>query len=383
MLDFRPSSAVSMGMELELQLLDPAAFDPVDAILPLKNLFPENPHIIPEYDQTTVEINSRICGTIGEMERNIFSLAATVREKCRDLGVVLSGGGTHPFCSRFAKVTPTPRFLAMEKRGGYLGHTSTTYALHVHVGMSTGEETIAVMKSLRPYLPVLIALSASSPFWWGHDTGFACYRQRVLAAMRSYGIPPLFKSWKDFSDFFECADRAGAFNSFDDIHWDIRPRPDMGTLELRVMDSQSTVSDAVILASFVLVLVTHIRKTLTGGKNKRILKPLRSWIEKENYYRATRDGIDTIYIADNRGNTSPIRSVIEETIKAVKGTAEEMGEGEHLMQLENILDNGPGYIRQRNIFKERKSLKEVAASLVREFEDDLAHYRAKPLHSIQ
>ena len=375
MLDFKPSSAISIGMELELQLLDPATFDLVDGILPLKKLFPENTHIIPEYEQPTVEINSRVCGTIREMEQNIFSLATAIREKCRDLGLVISGGGTHPFCSRFSKVTPTPRFLAMEKREGYLGHTSTTYALHLHVGMTTGEETIAVMKGLRPYLPVLIALSASSPFWWGHDTGFACYRQRILAAMRSYGIPPLFESWKDFSDSFECANRAGAFSSFDDVHWDIRPRPDMGTLELRVMDSQATVSDAIILASFVLVLVTHIRKTLTGGKDKRILKPLRSWIEKENYYRATRDGIDTVYIADNRGNTSPIRSVIEETIKAVKVTAEEMGEGEHLKQLENILNNGPGYIRQRTIFQERRSLKEVAASLVREFEDDLAHYR--------
>ena len=144
------------------------------------------------------------------MEQDVLSLAAITREKCRDLGLVISGGGTHPFCSRFAKITPTPRFLAMERVEGYLGHTSTTYALHVHVGMTTGEETISVMRKLRPYLPVLLALSASSPFWWGHSTGYACYRQRVLAAMRSYGIPLLFESWKDFSDFFECANRAGA-----------------------------------------------------------------------------------------------------------------------------------------------------------------------------
>jgi carboxylate-amine ligase len=371
MIDFKPSAGISIGVELELQFLDPVTFDLVDGILPLKDLCPENPHIIPEYEQTTVEINSRICGNIREMEQDILSLVSTIRRKCRDLGLVISGGGTHPFCSRFAKVTPTPRFLAMERIEGYLGHTSTTFALHVHVGMATGEDTIAVMKSLRPYLPVLIALSASSPFWWGHDTGYACYRQRVLAAMRSYGIPPLFESWKDFSDFFECASRAAAFNSLDDIHWDIRPRPDMGTLEIRVMDSQPTIREAVTLSSFVLVLVTHIRKTIAKGDDERALKPLSSWIEKENYFRATRDGIDTIYITDNRGNTSPLRAVIDDTIEAVAGTAEEMGEGEHLKQLQKILDNGPSYIRQRNIFKERESLKEVAASLVREFEEDL------------
>jgi len=117
---------------------------------------------------------------------------------------------------------------------------------------------------------------------------------------------------------------------------------------------------------------------LTGGEDKRVLKPLQSWIEKENYFRATCDGIDTIYIADNSGNTRPIRSVIEDTIEAVSETAQEIGEGEHLKQLKSILDNGPSYIRQRRIFKESGSLKEVSASLVREMEEDLERYRAKP-----
>jgi carboxylate-amine ligase len=314
-----------------------------------------------------------------DIEQDVFSLVSTLRKKCSDLGLVIAGSGTHPFCSRLSKVTPTPRYLAIERTEGYLGHTSTTFALHVHVGMTTGEETIALMNSLRPYLPVLIALSASSPFWWGHDTGYACYRQRVLAAMRSYGIPPPFESWKDFSDFFESATRAGAFHSIEDIHWDIRPRPDMGTLELRVMDSQPTIREAVILSSFFLVFVTYIRKRLAQGENEGLLKALNPWIEKENYFRATRDGIDTIFIVDNGGNTRPMRGVIEDTIKAISETAREMGEGKRLKQLENILRKGPSYVRQRRIFEERGSLKEVAASLVREMEEDMEHYRPKPI----
>lgn len=301
MLDFKPSTGTSIGVEMEFQLLNPVTFDLVNGILPLMDLCSENPHIIPEYEQTTVEINSRICGNIREMEQDVFSLAATIRERSRDLGMVISGGGTHPFCSRLAKVTPTPRFLAMERIEGYLGYTSITYALHVHVGMTTGEETIAVMKRLRPYLPVLIALSASSPFWWGHDTGYACYRQRVLAAMRSYGIPPVFESWKDFAEFYVSATRAGAFHSFEDIHWDIRPRPDMGTLEVRAMDSQPTIREAIILSSFVLILVTYLRKTLTAEEGRESLKSLQSWVEKENYFRATRDGVETICIVATKG----------------------------------------------------------------------------------
>lgn len=372
-LDFKTSAGKSIGVEMEFQLLDPVTFDLVDGILPLLELCPDDPHIIPEYNQATVEINSKICGGIKEVEQDVFSLASTITSRCRDLGMVISGGGTHPFCSRLAKITPTPRFLAMERVEGYLGYTSITYALHVHVGMRSGEETIAVMKSLRPYLPVFLSLSASSPFWWGNDSGFACYRQRVLSALRSYGIPPAFETWEDFSDFSESARRAGVFRSFEDIHWDIRPRPDMGTLEVRVMDCPHTIREAMALSSLVHVLV----KYFTSGEKQGPLRPLPLWAEKENHFRATRCGLDAIFIEDASGNTRPIRGVIEDTIEAVAGTAEKLGEGEYLRRIENILDNGPGYARQRRIFKETGSLKDVSASLVRELREDLEPHGIK------
>ncbi len=370
-LEFKPSADTAIGMEMEFQLLDPVSFDLEDGILPLLELCSDNPYIKPEFNQATVEINSRICGNINELEQDVVSLVSTIKERCRDVGMAISGGGTHPFCSRLARITPLPRYLDLERMGGYLGHTLITYALHVHVSMTTGEETISIMKNLRPYLPVLMALSASSPFWWGHDTGYACYRQRVLAAMRSYGIPPYFESWRDFSNFFESATRAGACNSLVDIHWDIRPRPDMGTLEVRVMDSQPTIREAVILSSFVHVLVEHIRKRWKSGENEGVLKSLPLWAEKENYFRATRSGIDTIYIEDASGKTRPVRGIIEDIIEDISGTAEDMGEIEYLKQLGRVLDDGPSYIRQRKIFKESGSLREVSASLVRELKEDL------------
>jgi carboxylate-amine ligase len=154
----------------------------------------------------------------------------------------------------------------------------------------------------------------------------------------------------------------------------------MGTLEVRVMDSQPTIRETVILSSFVHVLVEHIRRKCIAGEDEGLLMSLPFWAEKENHFRATRHGIDTIYIADNRGNTRPIRGVIEDTIKAVAGTAEEMGESEHLRCIEKILDNGPSYIHQRKIYEGSESLKQVAASLVRELEEDLDLYRAKPVH---
>jgi carboxylate-amine ligase len=373
-LDFKPSASPSIGIEIELQLLDPVTYDLVDGILPLMELCSDNPYIVPEWNQATVEINSKICNDINELEQDVLFHVSTVRQRCRDLGMVISGGGTHPFCRRLAKTTPTPRYLAMMRMEGYYDQTLITYALQVHVGMATGEETIAIMKRLRTYLPLLLAMSASSPFWWGHDSGYACYRQRVLAATRSYGIPAVFENWEDFSVFFESARRASAFHTFEDIHWDIRPRPDMGTLEVRVMDCQHTVRETIILSSFVHVLVEHIRKGMTSGEPGGILKPLPLWAEKENHFRASRLGLDAFYIDDASGKTRPMRDVIEGTIESISETADETGEGENLENLKKMLDDGPGYIRQRRVFQETGSHKEVSAFLVRELEEDLDLY---------
>ena len=371
-LDFRPSINQSIGMEIEFQLVDPVTFDLVNGILPLLELCTNNPRIKPEINQATVEINSRICSNIDELEKDVISIVKTLRQKCQKLGMAISGGGTHPFSSCLATITPLPRFLSMERRGGYLSHILMTYAFHVHVGVTSGDEAISLMRSLRPYLPILIAVSASSPFWWGHDSGYACYRQRVLASMRSYGIPPNFDSWKEFSNFFKSAQRAKTFNSVDDIHWDIRPKPDMGTLEIRVMDSQPTIQEAKMLAAFVQVLVEFLKEGSNRDEHSMLIKPFPYWIEKENHFRASRNGMEADFIEDERGNTKPIREVIEGVIRAITKTANRMGVMEQIMQLEKTIDNGPSYKHQRKILKESGSLKEVALFLVRKLDEDLA-----------
>jgi carboxylate-amine ligase len=378
-LDFKPSSGASVGIELEFQLIDPVTFDLVDGILPLLESCSKNPYIKPEFNQATVEMNSGISGNIHGLEREVYSIVKDLNERCRKLGMAISGGGAHPFSSRLATITPVPRYQSMESMGGYLCHILMTYAFHVHVGMETGEETIALMKGLRPYLPLLMALSASSPFWWGHDTGYACYRNRVLASMRSYGIPPRFESWKEFSNFVESARRACVFSAYDDMHWDVRPRPDKGTIEVRVMDMQPTVREAILLASFVRALVELLRERQKAGEGETLFGSYPHWVEKENHFRASLKGMEAVLIVDDRGNTRPLRDVIGDLLPAVSGAASDLGDGERLRLLEKHLDGGPGYKRQRRTYKETGSFKEVAAYLVRELEEDLAGHASDNL----
>jgi carboxylate-amine ligase len=358
-------------MEIELQLMDPGTLDLTDGILPLLEALQGHPNIKAEFNQATVEINSTAQQNMGDLGQELYGLTALVRERCRELNIAVSGGGTHPFCSRPATITPVPRYVTMERYGGYLSHMLMTYAFQVHVGMASGEEAVAVMRRLRPYLPVFMALSASSPFWWGNDTGYACYRNRVLASMRSYGLPPHFGDWGEFSKFFEGARRARVFDSFEDIHWDMRPRADMGTLELRVMDNPATLREALAVASFIYVLAEFLREEYAAGEHTPLIRPSSYWVEKENHFRASLSGMDAVFIEDEGGGTVHFRKVMEDVLVALAPTAASLGLEGEFGRLAALLDGEPAYERQRRVFRDTGSLREVAASLVRELDEDL------------
>lgn len=369
-MEFKSSPTSSIGIEIELQLLDSDTLDLIDGIIPLLASQPDHPALKPEFNQSTVEINSKPCETIHELEADVTSILATLQGWCRDLGMGICGAGTHPFCQRFATVTPLPRYLSQHESGGYLARLMMTFALHVHVGMPSGDEAIATMTDLKPYLPILLALSASSPFWWGHDTGYASYRQRILASMRSYGIPPTFKNWQEFADLFQSGQKAGMFNIIRDIHWDLRPHPTFGTLEVRVMDSQPTIKESISLAAFVHSLIIYLQHCRWAGRAGFLLKPCHGWIERENYFRASHLGLEACYIEDDQGHSRSFRDIIEDILETLAPTAEQLGEIEHLKFLERRLKSGSSYIRQHRVFQQTGSQKKVVAALVRELEED-------------
>ncbi|MGK7908495.1 MAG: YbdK family carboxylate-amine ligase [Synechococcus sp.] len=381
-MEFHASPIPSLGMELELQLLDPETLDLANGILPLVAFRPRNPAIATEYNQATVEIKSGICATIAELEADLAALLTQLSARCRTLGMTLCGAGTHPFGSQLAAITPDPRYLGQSATAGYLANF-VTFAMHVHIGMRSGDEAIATMNQLRPYLPLLLGLSASSPFWWGCDTGYASFRQRLLASRRSYGMPPVFCSWQEFSDFFEQAKQARLFNGIRDIHWDLRLQPRLGTLEIRTMDAPSTLSEALMLASFVRTLTTYLQRCREGEEAGFQLHPGPWWIEKENYFQASRQGIDANCIENDRGPCRSLRAVFEDTLEAIAATAEDLMEREYLNQLARYLEDGPGYMRQRRVFRETGSLRSVIAALERDLrEDTLRHRVVQPKDSV-
>ncbi len=371
-MEFKASEPLSIGVELEFQLLNAQKLDLANGIMPLMELYPESPFVKPEFIQNTVEIVSKICNSLSELEEHLNSLAADLKSRCNALGMTLCGAGSHPFDTQLALITPFKRYLQMEKMGGHLAHTQITYATHVHLGMPSGEDAIIAMRELRGYLPLLIALSASSPFWRGYDTGYVSYRHRILAASRSYGIPPIFDHWVDFVCFIKAMRRARAFNHVNDIHWDIRPRPHLGSLEIRIMDAQATVGQAVALTGFIRALAHYLASVRESEDSNILCKPLPWWIEKENHFQASRLGLGANYIQDEQGTARPLQEVYHEVIEAVRPSARQLGQTSYLERLHKSVMEGLSYQRQREVFSSTRSLTEVVVSLVEELEEDLS-----------
>ena len=364
-MEFERCANPTVGIEWELQLLDAETFDLRPGIMPLMELYPGGDFVKPEFVQSCVELTSTVSDTSDDAVRHIGQTLSKVLRRCEELDMTACGAGTHPFCRRLALITPTPRYRRMEESHGILAHTQITFSTHVHVGMPSGDDAMRAMSRLIPALPAFIALSANSPFWRGHETGHAAYRHRILAAAPTYGLPTSFGCWADFERFFHAAISSGTIEHFKDIHWDIRPHPDFGTIEIRVMDAASDLQNVHALAAFARALAVCMART-TDGEIRRILPAkLPVWVERENHFRAGRVGIDADYIYNEEGRHRPIRGLIDDLIALCDPIAEEIGESEGLGLAREILDGRTGYSAQLDVFSATDSMQTVTADLAR------------------
>lgn len=367
MMEFVGCKDLTVGAEWELQLLDSDTLDLSPGIESLLHSFPEHENVTPEFVQSCVEIKTSICANSAELGEQLRSTASEVLANCKQLGMDLAGGGTHPFCRRLAIITPLPRYKILADKHGFLAKNQLAFATHVHIGLPSGDDAIRTMRLLTPLLPILIALSANSPFWRGHETGFASYRRRLLAASSSYGIPPYFDNWQAFDRFLSMAKAAGSIETVKDIHWDIRPHPDFGTLEVRVMDSQSDVVDIEFLVALLRTIVAWILASPNEDIERTIPRRLSSWIDRENHFRASHWGMDAQLIRDTEGQTTAVTEYIGSLAAALSDTAKMIGEAAMLKRLQSVGDAQSGYRSQLIAYAGRSDTRDVVGYLREEF----------------
>lgn len=353
----------TVGIEWELQLVDAEGLDLYDGILPLLKLFSQTEFVKPEHIQSCVELNSHVAKDSDAAVTHIRQSLGKVLRRCRELEMRVCGAGTHPFCRRLALITPLERYQQFEECSGYLAHAQITFGTHVHVGMHSGDEAMRSMSHLIPALPAFIALSANSPFWREHKTGHAAYRHRILAASQLYGPPVAFRDWGEFDRFYLAAMKSGMIRRLKDIHWDIRPHPGYGTLEIRVMDAASDLETLHALTAFSRVLTVCMARAETGDVARVLPAWLPDWIEKENCYRASHNGLEADYIYNEYGDCRPLRGLIEDLVSFSEPVARDIGEYENLQMALKILRDKPGYAHQLSVFDETHSTRAVAGYL--------------------
>lgn len=362
---FSSSAGHTVGIEWELQLLDHITLDLSNGIVPLMEFFPEATFVKPEFIQSCVELNSSVSQSTDEAVQHIAHSLDALLRRCDELGMRVCGGGTHPFCRRLALITPMPRYQKLEASSGYLAHSQITFSTHVHVGMDDGDQAMLAMHRLARVTPAFLALSANSPFWRGHETGHAAYRHRILAATPNYGLPTVFDSWRGFNEFFDAARRAGMAQHFKDIHWDIRPHPDFGTLELRVMDSASDLSTVHGLAAFARCLAVAFAEAGEAEAAAVLPGDLPYWVQKQNRFTAGHRGLDADFILEADGTHRPLRDLVDDLVEFAAPTAERLGETAGLSTARALLSRPTAYDRQVDAYREANSTRAVVEMLKR------------------
>ena len=367
-LEYNGSPDPTIGVEIELQLIDRETHELAQVASKVLEQFPGSTWAKPELLQSTIEINTDVCSTIEQVRSDLEAKLDKVRAVCEPLGIALVGAGTHPF-SRWDDqlITPDKRYHRLIQRVQWPARRLLIFGLHVHVGIPDGETAIAVTNHLEPWLPHLLALTASSPFWEGKDTGLASSRIKVFESLPTAGLPHRHGSWAEFEHLVDVMVKAQAIESMQEIWWDIRPHHRFGTVEVRVCDVVPTLCETVALTALIQGLIVYLQRQIKAGVELPLLHPR---IVQENKWRAARYSTRGSTIVDEEGRVEPISETIERLVEDLEPIFQELGSFGELPRILQMVREGPSYARQRAIYKETGDFSKVVECLIRELEED-------------
>ncbi len=369
---FHPSQRSTLGVEWELALVDADSGDLRQvAQTILDTLSPdgsEHPTIRQELLLNTVEVVSKVCHTTGEAIADLTESVGLLRSLTNPLRVDLMCAGTHPFAHWGSqKVSNKARYATLIDRTQFWGRQMLIYGVHVHVGIEDRAKVFPLIGALLAYYPHLLALSASSPFWDGRDTGYASNRALLFQQLPTAGLPyTTVDSWEMFERYVGDMRHTGVIDSVDEVRWDIRPSPHFGTIELRVFDGISNVGELASIVALAHCLVEHLSRKIDAGEPLPSISP---WFLSENKWRAARYGMDAIIILDQGGEEEPVADALEGLVAELMPVASDLGCTSELAGVREIIRLGASYQRQRQAF-ELGGFEAVVAHLVREFKED-------------
>lgn len=361
--------SLTLGIEEEYQIIDPETRELrsyITEILSGDHLVLEE--VKPELHQSMVEIGTKVCSTPAEVRAELVRLRRHVMELASKKGLVIAAAGTHPFSSWLTQeITPLERYMGVRQDLADLAQQLLIFGTHVHIGIEDRDFLIDAMNVARYFVPHVLTLSTSSPFWMGRDTGLKSYRSIIFRNFPRTGIPPVLESGTAYAALVDTLVRTGCVPNASKIWWDVRPNHSYPTLEFRVCDVCTRVDEAVCVAAILQAIVAKLWKLRRDNMTFRVYPTA---LIEENKWRAVRYGLDGRLVDLGKDQELPARALVRELLEwFVDDVLDELGSRKEVEYAFTILDQGTSADRQIARFRQTGDLKAVVDSLIAETAD--------------
>ncbi|MDQ3987509.1 MAG: glutamate--cysteine ligase [Actinomycetota bacterium] len=365
---FNGSEGPTLGVEIEVQVVDEAgALATNTAATKILRELGDSVGFKHELLECTIEVITDVCPTVGHVRTDLDKKLDQLIEVSERLGYRIMCTGTHPFSSWSDQtVSPDPRYHRLIETCQWTARRLLIFGVHTHVGLGSGEEAISVANSLGTYIPHFLALSSSSPFWMGRDTGLASTRSKIFESLPTAGLPYMMENWGQFQRFMRTLIGAGTIRSIREVWWDIRPHPGFGTLELRICDGIPTMDEVCAITALAQSLVVWLAERYNAGLE---LPRHHAWTIRDNKWRAARYGLEAEIIRDEEGNLLSLRRSILDLVETLTPVAERLHCLPDLNRVNSILERGTSATRQREEYARSRDLATVVDSLVDEMKE--------------
>jgi len=373
----------TIGVEEEFQIIDPQTCELRSHVMQLVNeISPAiQDQVKHEMHQSIVETGTNICENVGELRVEMQRTRGELIAAAERAGLQVAAAGTHPFSSWIDQViSPGERYEHIVEELQQLARSLLIFGMHIHVAMPDRQTTIDMMNMVRYFLPHLLALSTSSPFWMGRNTGLKSFRTTVFRRFPRTGIPEHFESWSEYENFTNLLMKLHCIDNPKKIWWDVRPHPVFGTLEFRMCDVTTKVEEACAIAALTQAIVVKLHRLYTSNQSWRIY---RKALIEENKWRAARYGIEGKMIDFGKEQEVPMKVLIPELLELVDDVVDDLGSRSAVKYVETMLREGTSAERQLKVFQETGDLKAVVQHVVAETRAGVADPRPSSARAVR
>ncbi len=355
---------LTIGLEEEYQIIDPKTRELTSYVRDFLEqgavLFRDQ--VKPEFLQSQIEVGSHVCHNIRQLRQEVVRLRNVVGEIANKNNCEIIAAGTHPFSHwKDQIITDEERYQGLFNAMQYVAKRLLIFGMHIHIGIPGDDLRVDIMNQMRYFLPHILTLSTSSPFWRGENTGLKSYRNIVFEDLPRTGIPERFDSAEDYHSYVNTLVKCGSIDEPSKIWWDVRPHPVFPTLEFRICDCTTRVDEVVTIAAFIQALVAKLIRFRQQNQSWRIY---RGSLIAENKWRAIKDGINGKLIDFGKEEEIPVADLMEEALELVDDVLDELGSREAVENIRNILKNGTSADRQLTKFEETGDLMAVVDQLI-------------------